>query len=241
MSALDGVLVDGGDARAAGRAAARVGAPLLDGPPEEGLVLAFTSARVELRLVGKKAPGPVWIELAGGDVARRVAEPGFASSPLARAVGATKGRRPRVVDATAGLGTDAALLAALGCDVLAVERDPVLAELWRDAIRRGAPDNLRFGARDARSVLADARPPPDVAYLDPMFPPRNKRALVKKEMQVLQRLHAGAPDDAADLLAAARAHVGRVVVKRPKHAPDLADGVTNRWVGSVTRFDVYVG
>ena len=34
---------------------------------------------------------------------------------------------------------------------------------------------------------------PDVVYLDPMFPPRTKSSLVKKDMQLLHRLlHAGA-------------------------------------------------
>ena len=40
---------------------------------------------------------------------------------------------------------------------------------------------------------------PDVVYLDPMFPHREKSALVKKEMRVFQEL-VGADNDADDLL-----------------------------------------
>lgn len=53
-----------------------------------------------------------------------------------------------------------------------------------------------------------------MVYLDPMFPHRQKSALVKKEMRVFQTL-VGADDDADALLAPARRLAKkRVVVKR---------------------------
>ena len=45
-------------------------------------------------------------------------------------------------------------------------------------------------------VLAEITPPPDVVYLDPMYPHKTKSALVKKEMRVFQSL-VGADEDAA--------------------------------------------
>lgn len=58
--------------------------------------------------------------------------------PLLRAVGLRKGdpTRPSVLDATAGLGEDAWLLASSGCPVLAVERHPIVAALLEEAIER---------------------------------------------------------------------------------------------------------
>ena len=45
---------------------------------------------------------------------------------------------PVVVDATAGLGEDSLLLAAVGCEVTLCERDTVIAALLRDALERAA-------------------------------------------------------------------------------------------------------
>ena len=82
---------------------------------------------------------------------------------------------------------------------------------------------------------------PDVVYLDPMFPHREKSALVKKEMRVFQEL-VGADNDADDLLDFAYPLASkRVVVKRPDYAEDL-DGVKPHSVIETkkNRFDLYI-
>jgi 16S rRNA (guanine1516-N2)-methyltransferase len=81
----------------------------------------------------------------------------------------------------------------------------------------------------------------DVIYLDPMYPERSKSVLAKKEMQMLQKL-IGHEEDAEHLLTAALAAAGkRVVVKRPKTAPPLADSSpTHSLSGKTTRYDVYM-
>ena len=81
----------------------------------------------------------------------------------------------------------------------------------------------------------------DVVYLDPMYPHREKSALVKKEMRVFQTL-VGADLDADGLLAPAIAlATKRVVVKRPDYAEDL-DGVKPHSVIETkkNRFDLYI-
>lgn len=147
-----------------------------------------------------------------------------------------------VIDATAGLGRDSILLALAGFRVIAIEQNPVVAALFSDGLSRAVADpvfNAQLGDRltlrlgDAVDLIP-ALPPVDVIYLDPMFPPRGKSALVKKEMQLLQLFHPrkgdprkgdlrkGGADDER-LLDAALAHMaGRVVVKRPRLAPPLA-------------------
>ncbi|MHB1157234.1 MAG: class I SAM-dependent methyltransferase [Phycisphaerales bacterium] len=151
--------------------------------------------------------------------------------------GETSGGPGSVIDATAGLGRDSILLALAGFRVIAIEQNPVVAALFHDGLSRAVADpvfNARLGDRLAFRLgdaveLIPALPLVDAIYLDPMFPSRDKSALVKKEMQLLQRFHDPRKGDADDarLLNAALAHVafrgrGRVVVKRPRLAPPLA-------------------
>jgi 16S rRNA (guanine1516-N2)-methyltransferase len=168
------------------------------------------------------------------------------NQPLAKAIGS---KNNRVFDATAGLGQDAALLAAMGWCVAAIERSPVLAVLLEDGLRaaRENPvirellaDRLTFHHGDARELLRSFDPKPEVVYIDPMFPPKRKAsALAKKSIRLVRQL-VGDDPDAAQLLAVAREHaLERVVVKRPDHAQPLADDVTMSYGGKLVRYDVY--
>lgn len=114
-----------------------------------------------------------------------------------------------MVDATAGLGRDAFVLAALGCQVQMLERNPVVAALLDDGLRRGYLDaeigpwlreRLTLLHASSLTALVAIEPRPEVVYLDPMYPHRQKSALVKKEMRVFQSL-VGADNDADGLLA----------------------------------------
>jgi 16S rRNA (guanine1516-N2)-methyltransferase len=162
---------------------------------------------------------------------------------LVRALGFGRGVRT-VVDATAGLGRDALALAARGFDVVAVERSPLVQALWRDAIARdGLPARLRFVAADAAAWLhevAGTDDAPDAVFLDPMYPHGERRALPQREMRLL-RTAVGDDEDAVGLFAAARAAARRrVVVKRPKKAPRMAEGAAHCWVGASTRLELYL-
>lgn len=53
---------------------------------------------------------------------------------------AGSGTAPLVLDATAGFGEDSFLLAAAGFNVIMFEKDPVIAALLSDALRRAAQD-----------------------------------------------------------------------------------------------------
>ncbi|MFZ9889191.1 MAG: class I SAM-dependent methyltransferase [Myxococcota bacterium] len=231
--------------------AAELGLPLLDEPGPVGghLELVLSSTGWGLQAGGDRRGRPIVVDLVDGDVGRRRREPGRYRSELARAVGVTRDRAPRVIDATAGLGVDSAVLAWLGCSVVAVEREPVLAVLWHQAMRqltlRSDAPQLVFVSGRAEEVLSARRAtdgPPDVIYLDPMFPPRSKTALVRKEMQLLQRLSSHPDDTERDALFAQAMSCarGRVVVKRPRTAPPLAPGVSFSLEGKTTRFDVYL-
>ena len=116
----------------------------------------------------------------------------------------------------------------------------------------GAGLRARVGAgQDARPTLETeilpgflqqlaAEDVPDVVYLDPMFPPPKKSALVKVEMRILRQL-VGDDPDAGELFELARAVARRrVVVKRHRHAEPLAPHPTHSHSDKTTRYDVYV-
>jgi 16S rRNA (guanine1516-N2)-methyltransferase len=212
------------------------------------LLLAVTAERLELRTPAPHGPGPVYAEFVNGAMgySRRVA----GSRLLFQAVGFRAGP-PSVVDATAGLGQDAFLLASMGCRVTAFERSPIVAALLQNGLQRSLQipeiasalgDRLQLVVGDARSILKDlpVSHVPDVVYLDPMYPARSKSALGRKEMSVLRRI-VGHDEDAGELLQVARTVARRhVVVKRMRHAPPLAPGPTRVCKGKTTRYDVYV-
>ena len=205
--------------------------------PRADFVLEHTDGRLQLRDTREGAPGPLYVDFDSVDAERRRAA--GRQLPLARAVGVKGDARPSVLDATAGLGRDAYTLAALGCEVTAVERSPLIAALLRDGLKRAACE-LRLVVGDACDYMSglDESERPDVVYLDPMFPERRKSAAVKKEMQYMQELLG--PDDVQALFAAAmKCARQRVVVKRPVHAPELAKP-NHTLAGKTVRFDVYV-
>ncbi len=134
------------------------------------------------------------------------------------------------IDATAGLGEDALLLAAAGFSVQLYEYDPVIAALLRDALRRAAemPElteivgRMQLFEEDSLTALPELTASPDVILLDPMFPERQKSALIKKKFQLLQKLERPCADESDLINAAIAAHPRKIVIKRPLKGPYLA-------------------
>ena len=198
---------------------------------------------------GPHAPGPIRVDFVAGAVAHRRLFGGGSGQMIAKAVGIQPGIRPLVVDATAGLGRDAFVLAELGCRLTLIERQPLIAALLEDGLQRAELDKevgpivakmrlLCGNAIDLLGTWTDAAP--QVIYLDPMFPHRDKSAQVKKEMRLFRPL-AGNDDDAPALLAAALAlATHRVVVKRPRKAAAIAGAEPGYALeGKSSRFDIY--
>ncbi|MDX1754498.1 MAG: class I SAM-dependent methyltransferase [Marinobacter sp.] len=215
-----------------------------------GVLMFFDDRGLALQVTGKGAPGPVRVDFTSGKAGYRREHGGGTGQLIAKAVGLQKTRVPlHVLDATAGLGQDAFVLAGLGCRVTLFERSPVIHALLADGLARGrlsestASIMARMALRVGSSIdwLRSAGPQvADIIYLDPMFPHRDKSALVKKEMQVFRPI-VGDDDDAPALLAAAlEAATYRVVVKRPRKAPTI-DGIepATRVEGKSSRYDIY--
>lgn len=182
------------------------------------------------------------------DLAARVRRRGISrkTSLLARACGLHRRSHLKVLDATAGLGHDSAVLAGFGCSVTAIERHPVPAALARDALRRARNEGV-VGDCWTRIIFDDAQKfldrmtddPPDVILVDPMFFAPRRKSKPQKIMTWMQEI-IGPGEHTSSLVIAARTVAGqRVVVKR--HArqpclqtPDLTFGER------AIRFDVYL-
>jgi 16S rRNA (guanine1516-N2)-methyltransferase len=155
-----------------------------------------------------------------------------------------------VLDATAGFGSDAAMLALMGYTVTAIERSPVLSVLLRDGLRRATQHKelqealggrLSFSESDSLITLQTIQSH-DVVYLDPMFPPKRKKsALPQKSAQLLQYIIGCSNKEETKKLfeLSLRTATKRVVVKRPNHAKTFGDNPTVVHKGKLVRYEVY--
>lgn len=212
-------------------------------------VLLNQNDQLALQKTDEPKLGAIAVDFTSGAMAHRRQFGGGRGEAIAKAVGVKGDYLPTVVDATAGLGRDAFVLAAVGCHVTMFERHPVVAALLDDGLQRAYQDpnigswlqqHLHLIYHSSITGLDSYPDKPDVVYLDPMFPHRQKSALVKKEMRIFQQL-VGSDSDADSLLAPARRLAKkRVVVKRPDTAPFLANEKPTAKIKTKNhRFDIY--
>ena len=172
---------------------------------------------------------------------------------------------PKLLDATAGMGEDSLILAAAGFEVTMYEYNPVIAALLRDALTRAAGnptlaecvahmrliegDSIesmrRLAARADEETGAagdsDITVVPDVILLDPMFPTRQKSALVKKKFQVLHNVEQPCVNEEDMLMAAIGLKPKKIIIKRPVKGPYLA-GIKPSYslAGKAVRYDCII-
>ena len=187
------------------------------------MALVLTPEHLELRKRDEPKLGGIFVDFVGGAMAHRRKFGGGRGEAVAKAVGIKGDYLPDVVDATAGLGRDAFVLASVGCRVRMLERNPVVAALLDDGLARGYADaeiggwlqeRLQLIHASSLTALTDITPRPQVVYLDADGLLEPARLLATK----------------------------RVVVKRPDYAPPLANVATpNAVVTKGHRFDIYAG
>ncbi len=231
--------------------ASQLGLPLIEERSSKAIILEVNCENIALAYTAPKSPGATFVDFVGGKMGYRSKNSSFKDQDIVKACGIKKGMRPSIIDATAGLGRDGFILASTGCKVTLLERNPIIATLLEDGIRRAheSPTTAEVAANieihcinsSAFINAIDETNRPDVIYLDPMYPHRTKSSLVKKEMRVLREV-VGDDYDADELLQAAlNKALKRVVVKRPKGAEHLADKKPSMsFDGKSTRFDVYL-
>lgn len=161
---------------------------------------------------------------------------------LARAIGIKGAKRPKVVDLTAGLLGDSLLMLAMGCEVWAFERNPIVGFLMESALlnaRHPLLKNLHFHVNDARDALPQIGEV-DVLYFDPMFEDVNEKSLPRKEMRIFRGLVGPDLDAIAVFEEARELGVKRLVVKRPRLSTPIIPGDPLTFMGKATRYDVYL-
>jgi len=169
---------------------------------------------------------------------------------LTRAAGLKAHTNPILLDATAGLGRDAFIIASFGFKIYLLERNPIIHALLDDALKRGLSDEnisqiiqrMELIHTNSINFLQEPTVKPDIIFIDPMFPARNKSALPQKSMQIFQEIIGKDSDEDQLLDQALACATRRVVVKRPrlaqpiiaKYPPDFS------LAGKSSRFDVYL-
>ncbi len=170
---------------------------------------------------------------------------------IGKAIGCKNNYHPTILDATAGMGTDAFILAALGAKVTMAERNPIIHILLKNGLERANQNpkiaeiasNLKLIHTDSENYLQNTNDYYDVIYLDPMFPEQNKTALSKKEMEIFKVITQENNKQKDDLILeiALKKAKQRVVVKRPLKGPYLENKKpTSQIEGKSSRFDIYI-
>ncbi|HMY38454.1 MAG TPA: class I SAM-dependent methyltransferase, partial [Marinagarivorans sp.] len=228
-------------------------APSREKPQGCSHIVEFSADGVQLHDCEHSHYKPLKLDFTLGGAAHRRKFGGGAGQMIAKAVGISGKITPHVLDATAGLGGDAFVVACLGCQVTLLERSPIAYVLLADALKRARQfaaqndselmqiiERMQLVPGNSIEYLKTCQQNYPVIYLDPMFPERQKSAAVKKEMQLFHAL-IGKDDDSAELFAQALPKAWcRLVVKRPRLAPQLTDTKVNLVLeGKSCRFDIY--
>ena len=240
--------------------AKKVGA-ILSKEPGEGLSLVWKQEGLTLSGYGLSFCGNFEQMLS------RVSKGRLASEMLVHAA-RTKKEHPFAIDATAGMGEDSFLLSAYGYQVTMYEQNPVVAALLQDALDRakahpqlkeivermhlvegnstilmkgsGLQPDLIYVERNSIEGMAKLMNQPDLIYLDPMFPARQKSGLVNKKLQLIQKLESPCVEEKDLFEAALSLHPGKIIVKRPQKGPflDLRKPAYSN-MGKAIRYDCY--
>lgn len=219
--------------------------------PAYDFLLVLTPDYLGIQDCQHKKFQPFYIDFNAGKLHHRSKLAGRRTELIAKAMGIKPGDKPVIIDATAGLGRDSFILASIGYHVTLLEKSLIVHALLANALTRMHPSShlakvatrmtlINANAVDwLKNLAANARP--DIIYVDPMFPERQKSASVKKEMLLLQQLLPAEEQDDALFNQALACAVKRVVVKRPRLAGHLADKPpTYSLMGKSSRFDIYV-
>lgn len=190
-----------------------------------------------------------------GDYHRRILK--GKSELLAKAIGVGKGHK-QVLDLTCGLGIDAFFLLKMDCEVLSLERSPILFFLLTQGhklLHSELRDRWEIIHTDACTLLKlqltelekSGQLRFNSIYYDPMYPHKSKSALPRQEMVVFRNI-VGADEDAGQVMSLAldlrkaaqkKNRPLRIIVKRPIDASPLAPFPTHQFQGKSVRFDLY--
>ena len=220
--------------------ARRTGAEIVENPGDY-LTVMFDSKGVSLAGFGLTYQGDF------ENMLHRVTNGRLQHEMLVRAAKSEKPGR-RAIDATAGMGEDAFLLAAQGYEVTLYEQNPVIAALLKDALRRARKNMIlkeiaeimKLVEGNSVECMEKQLDPVDVIYLDPMFPARQKSGLINKKLQLIQKLEPPCSAETDLFDAAIKANPSKIIVKRPLKSEFLAERKPSYTLnGKAIRYDCY--
>ena len=220
--------------------ARRIGAEISEKPGPK-LTILFHAKGVSLTGYGLSYQGDF------ENMVHRVTNGRLQHEMLVRAAKSDKPGR-KAIDATAGMGEDAFLLAAQGYEVTLFEQNPVIAVLLKDALRRAKKHPVLKDIASRMNLVQDNSvegmskllDPVDVIYLDPMFPARQKSSLINKKLQLIQKLEPPCSEETDLFDAAISASPSKIIVKRPLKSEFLAGRKPSYTLnGKAIRYDCY--
>lgn len=220
--------------------ARRIGAEISEKPGPK-LTILFHAKGVSLTGYGLSYQGDF------ENMLHRVTNGRLQHEMLVRAAKSDKPGR-KAIDATAGMGEDAFLLAAQGYEVTLFEQNPVIAVLLKDALRRAKKHPVLKDIASRMNLVQDNSvegmskllEPVDVIYLDPMFPARQKSSLINKKLQLIQKLEPPCSEETDLFDAAISASPSKIIVKRPLKSEFLAGRKPSYTLnGKAIRYDCY--
>ena len=168
---------------------------------------------------------------------------------LAKAVGFKFNKNRTIIDATAGLGYDAFILASLGANVTLIERSKQIHDLLKAGISEAKyyggeiskiVDRMDLLFGDSKDILPSISP--EVILIDTMYKDRKKSALVKNNMRLVREVVGSDPDYIDLINIALNSASKRVVIKQPRYAVPLKEikACSHQILGKTIRYDVYV-
>ena len=220
--------------------ARRIGAEISEKPGPK-LTILFHAKGVSLTGYGLSYQGDF------ENMLHRVTNGRLQHEMLVRAAKSDKPGR-KAIDATAGMGEDAFLLAAQGYEVTLFEQNPVIAVLLKDALRRAKKHPVLKDIASRMNLVQDNSvegmskllDPVDVIYLDPMFPATQKSSLINKKLQLIQKLEPPCSEETDLFDAAISASPSKIIVKRPLKSEFLAGRKPSYTLnGKAIRYDCY--
>ena len=168
---------------------------------------------------------------------------------LAKAVGMKFNKNRTIVDATAGLGYDAFILASLGANVTLIERSKTMYNLLQEALTEAQ----NFGGEistiikrmdliygDSKDILPKLQS--EVILIDTMYKERKKSALVKNSMRLVREVVGSDPDYLELIDVALNQASNRVVIKLPRYSDENNNykPYSHQILGKSIRYDVHM-
>ncbi|MGB1310224.1 MAG: class I SAM-dependent methyltransferase, partial [Leucothrix sp.] len=156
-----------------------LGLPLIDDAEGAHYLLYQNVNRLELLNTNEPKTKAICVDFAAGKAQHRRLYGGGKGQDFSKALGLHKFPEATIIDATAGMGSDAFVMATLGCQVTLLERNPIIQQLLSDGLARADDSDdsevqaiatrMRLVQQESQKYLESLETDeyPQLIYLDP--------------------------------------------------------------------------